>query len=338
MRAVQYTAGGAENLTIGSVPIPKLGSSGVLIKVYASAINRADTLQRRGLYPPPPGESDILGLEAAGIVEKVAEDVTKWHVGDRVMCLLGGGGNAEWVAVHQDLVMEIPDSMTFLQAAAIPETCLTAYQILYLVGELKSGDTVLIHAGGSGVGLAAIQLAKLGGAEVIVTAGSDEKIQVAKDHGASHGFNYKGGSFDTSVLEVTGERGVDLILDCVGASFWTQNASCIAMYGRWVLYGLLGGGEISGDLFSKVLMKKIKLQGTTLRARTTEYKSNLINKFTESVGKSLDEGRLKTVIDMVYPLGKISEAHARMESNANTGKIVLQIRPEGPKTDVHCDD
>jgi len=337
MRAVQYTPGGPENLGIGSVPIPSLGHGEILLKVFASGINRADTLQRQGFYPPPPGESEILGLEASGIVEKVSEDVTKWKVGDRVMSLLGGGGNAEWVKVHQDMVMKIPDKLTFLEAAAIPETWLTAYQILHLVGELKGGETVLIHAGGSGVGIAAIQLAKLAGADVIVTAGTDEKIAAAKEHGATHGFNYKSGNFDEHVLKVTEGKGVNVILDCVGASFWEQNATAIAMDGRWVLYGLLGGGQITGDILAKILRKRIKLVGTTLRARSIEYKAHLINKFRDSVGNSFEEGKLKIVIDTVYPLGKISEAHKLMESNANTGKIILQVRPEEPQTDIHFD-
>ncbi|KAJ8315516.1 hypothetical protein KUTeg_007666 [Tegillarca granosa] len=244
MRAVKFDKpGGADNLYIGQVPVPELRQKEVLIEVYSSAINRADTLQRQGRYPPPKGESDILGLEATGKISQKGPGCSdKWKIGDRVMALLAGGGNAEYVACHEDILMSVPSTMKFTEAAAIPEVWLTSYQLLHTIGQVKKGDTVLIHAGGSGIGTTATQLAVLAGATPIVTAGS---------------------------------AGVNLILDCIGESFYEQNINSIANEGRWVLYGLLGGGNVNGDIFSKMLRKRITVTGTTLRARSIELSPEL---------------------------------------------------------------
>lgn len=332
MKYVHYKAGGAENLEIQTIDLPTLRHGEVLMKVFATAINRADILQRKGFYPPPQGESEILGLEASGTVEKLGPGCSqKWKQGDRIMALLAGGGYAEYVAVPEALLLPVPDGMTFTTAAGIPEVWLTAYQLMHFAGELKKGDTVLIHAGGSGVGTAAVQLSTLAGAKPIITAGSEAKINTAKQLGALAGFNYKEGDFSEKVLEYTDGKGVDLILDCIGESFYEQNMQSIRTEGRWVLYGLLGGGNVNSDIFRKILNKRVRITGTTLRARSVEYKKNVTDSFAASALPLFEDNsspQLKPIIDSVYPFHKVADAHRHMESNQNTGKIVLQVRHE----------
>lgn len=329
MRAAQVeTKGGANEIYIGQVAVPELKQRQVLVKVYSTAINRADTLQRQGKYPPPPGESDILGLEAAGTVERVGPGSTRWKVGDRVMALLAGGGNAEFVPVNEDHLLPVDATMTFRDAAAIPEVWLTAFQLLHLVAHIKAGESVLIHAGGSGVGTAAVQLATLAGAKAFVTAGTREKIDFAKSLGAIDGFNYKDGSFVKGVLDATGGRGVDVILDCVGGTMWEQNSEAIASEGRWVMYGTLGGPNVQGDLLGRILRKRITLVGSTLRIRTPEYKAHLVKEFTEKALPHFRNGTLRTVVAFVFPLSELGKAHEMMESNDNIGKIIIEVIPE----------
>ncbi|XP_048769765.2 quinone oxidoreductase PIG3-like isoform X2 [Ostrea edulis] len=336
MRAVIFEAGGPENLAIGSVPIPQLREKEVLLKVYATAINRADTLQRKGVYPPPQGESDILGLEAVGVVDKLGAGCgSSWKVGDRVMALLPGGGNAEYVASREELLMPIPKNMKFTQAAAVPEVWLTAFQLLFTVGKVKKTDTVLIHAGGSGVGTAAVQLCRQFGARALVVAGSTEKINFAKSLGAEEGFNYKEAAFEPKVLKHTEGKGVNLILDCVGGSFFDQNINSIAAEGTWVIYGLMGGSTINtGDHLAKILRKRITIVGSTLRARSVQYKESLVADFTQRALPHFSSGEFRPIIDTVMTLDSIKEAHALMESNKTTGKIVLQVQEESPKEEL----
>lgn len=339
MKYVHYEKGGAENLSIRTTNTPALREREVLVKVYASAINRADTLQRKGFYPPPPGESEILGLEAAGTVEKVGSDCTgSWKIGDKVMALLTGGGYAEFVAVPEDILLPVPVGMSLTVAGGIPEVWLTAYQLLHVAGELEKGDSVLIHAGGSGVGTAAVQLCIQAGCKPIVTAGSESKLQMAKDLGAVAGYNYKEGDWSEKVLEFTQGRGVDLIIDCIGASYYEQNMKSIRTEGRWVLYGLLGGGNISGDMFSQLLRKRIRITGTTLRARKLQYKKNITDGFSKNCLPLFKDGskpQLKPIIDTIFPFHKVADAHRYMEANKNTGKIVLQIRDESSGKTLH---
>jgi tumor protein p53-inducible protein 3 len=326
MRASEVKqSGGPDQISIVQVPIPEPKDKQVLLKVYCSAINRADTLQRQGKYPPPPGESSILGLEAAGTVEKLGSGATKWKIGDRVMALLGGGGNAEFVAVHEDHLLPVHSKMTFQEAAAIPEVWLTAFQLLHFVAHVKAGETVLIHAGGSGVGTAAVQLVKLAGARAIVTAGTQEKIDFTKNLGASDGFNYKKGSFAKDVLDATGGRGVDVILDCVGGSMWEQNVEAIATEGRWIMYGTMGGANVDGNFIGRILQKRLTVIGSTLRVRSCQYKSELISAFGKEALPHFHNGTLRTIISSVLPLDDLAKAHAIMESNVNTGKIVIQV-------------
>ncbi|XP_040283372.1 quinone oxidoreductase PIG3 [Bufo bufo] len=323
------TPGGPENLYIKEVPRPVPKEGEVLVEVHASALNRADLLQRRGKYPPPPGASQILGLEAAGTVAALGPGVDgHWKIGDRVMALLAGGGNAQYIAVPTYQLIPIPQGMSYTDAAAIPEAWLTAFQLLHLVGKVQKGETVLIHAGASGVGTAAIQLCRLAGAVPIVTAGSADKIEIAKKLGAAAGFNYKVEDFGKKFLEATNNVGADIILDCVGATHWEKNLECLNTDGRWVVYGLMGSGEINGDLLSKLLWKRGNLIGSLLRSRSGKYKAELVKAFTEQALPYFAPGcpiHLRPIVDSVYPLQKIADAHQRMEENKNTGKIVLQI-------------
>uniref|UniRef100_A0A914WM10 Enoyl reductase (ER) domain-containing protein n=1 Tax=Plectus sambesii TaxID=2011161 RepID=A0A914WM10_9BILA len=316
-----------EAMGVATVPVPVLTPDHVLVKVSASAVNRADTLQRRGKYPVPAGMSTILGLEAAGTIEAVDPTAPgNWHPGTRVMALLSGGGNAQYVVVPIQHLMAIPENLSLHDAAAIPEAWLTAFQLL-TIAETKPGDKVLIHAGASGVGTAAIQLVtKVFGATAIATVGSEEKAEFVRSWGAQHVFNYKTDDWLVSVRHVTDGKGVNVVLDCVGASYWEKNADALTVDGRWVLYGLMGGADISGNLLSKILQKRIRLQGTTLRARCNEYKAKLIEEFTAKALPHFATGELKPVIDSKFDLADIGKAHRRMEDNLTMGKIVLNIQ------------
>ncbi|KAM4693763.1 quinone oxidoreductase PIG3 isoform 2-T2 [Discoglossus pictus] len=321
--------GGPENLYVKEVPRPVPKEGELLIQVQASALNRADLLQRRGNYSPPPGASEILGLEAVGTVVALGPGVEgRWKVGDPVMALLSGGGNAQYVPVPAGQLMPMPSGLNVTEAAAIPEAWLTAYQLLHFVGKVQKGETVLIHAGASGVGTAAIQLCLLAGARPLVTAGSYEKLKIAKKLGAAAGFNYKEEDFGTKCLEFTNNVGADIILDCVGATHWEKNLQCLNTDGRWVVYGLMGSSEIHGDLLAKILWKRGSIIGSLLRSRSKKYKEDLVKAFTENALPHFTPGgriQLHPIVDSVYPLQKIGEAHQRMEENKNTGKIVLQI-------------
>ncbi|XP_029451883.1 quinone oxidoreductase PIG3 [Rhinatrema bivittatum] len=330
MLAVYFDApGGPENLYIKEVEKPKPKEGEVLLKVHASALNRADLLQRKGMYAPPKGVSEILGLEAAGVVIGFGPGCIRcWKPGDLVMALLSGGGNAEYATVPEGHLMPIPVGMTFCQAAAIPEAWLTAFQLLHFVGKVQNKETVLIHAGASGVGTAAIQLTRLVGAVPIVTAGTQEKLHMARNLGAAAGFNYKEEDFSEKVLKFTDNAGVDVILDCIGGSQWEKNLHCLRTDGRWVVYGLLGAGEIQGDLLTALLAKRGSLLTSLLRSRTNKYKDELVKAFTEEALPHFScpgPGQLQPVIDSVYPLQQISEAHQRMEENRNAGKIIIEM-------------
>ncbi|RME01924.1 MAG: NAD(P)H-quinone oxidoreductase, partial [Calditrichaeota bacterium] len=297
----------------------------ILVKARATALNRADILQRKGLYPPPPGASSILGLEVAGVVVELGSQCKKWQKGDRVFGLLPGGGYAEYVSLHENLAMRIPDNLDFEQAAAIPEVFLTAYQVLYWLCEVKPGHYVLIHAGASGVGTAAIQLVKEAGAYPIVTAGSEEKLEACRKLGAIAGANYREGPFAPRVLTATRDRGVNCIIDFVGAPYLEQNLTVLATDGRIVLLSLLGGG-VAGRFDMRLLMKKrARIEGSTLRNRSLAYKIQLTEAFAEYALPRFADGRLHPVIDRVFSWHEIAAAHQYMEMNKNIGKIVIRI-------------
>jgi tumor protein p53-inducible protein 3 len=315
-------------------PVPVLKPGEVLVKTVYSAINRADTLQRKGQYPPPPGVTDILGLELAGEVVAYAPGgalpPTAPEVvapGARVMALLSGGGNAEYAAVPAAHLLPVPPSLSWRDAGAVPETWLTAFQLLHLVAGVRAGQSVLIHAAGSGVGTAAVQLAAAAGCIVFAVAGTDDKLAVARRLGAAHGFNYKAdAAWPAAVVASSpGRGGVDVVLDPVGGSFWRGNADALALDGTWVLYGSMGGGSVEGGLLAQILRKRIKMVGTTLRSRTDGYKAELTARFVREALPLLASGAAAPVVDSEFPLAEAQAAHERMESNANTGKILLHM-------------
>lgn len=296
----------------------------VLVSVRATAVNRADLSQARGGYPPPPGASDILGLEMAGVIAQVGEQVPDWHVGDRVCALLPGGGYAEKVAVPHQLLLRLPDHWDFATATAVPEVWYTAYVNLFMEGNLKAGETVLIHAGASGVGTAAIQLAKAVDATVIVTVGSADKANRCRELGADCAINYKEKEFGAEVQAFTENRGVDLILDPVGGSYLAQNVQALAMYGRLVNIGLLGGplGELNVAL---LLRKRLKIVGSTLRNRSLAEKITITQKFESRFWPMLVDGQLNPVVDKTFPISEAQAAHAYVAQNANFGKVILTV-------------
>ncbi|XP_034530278.1 quinone oxidoreductase PIG3 [Notolabrus celidotus] len=336
MRAVCVDVpGGPENLLLRTVPRPEPKDGEVLIKVHATALNRADLLQRRGLYPPPPGESDIIGLEVAGTVDTLGPGVKRvWRPDDRVMALLCGGGYAEYVSVPEELLLPVPSDLPLCQAAAIPEAWLTAFQLLVFIAQVKEGEVVLVHAGASGVGTAAVQLVRLLGAVPVVTAGSPEKLKIAEELGAAAGFNYKEGGFAQRVQDFTGGKGANVILDCIGGSNWEQNVSSLAMDGRWVLYGTMGGRTVEGDLLGKLLSKRGHLLCSLLRSRSLQYKAELVQAFSSRALPYFSEKpvSLKPVIDSTFTLEDIAEAHRHMEANKNMGKIVVNVVPQNQET------
>ena len=315
--------GDADQLTLGTYPIPEPADNELFVKVKATALNRADVLQRKGFYPPPKGASPILGLEMAGVVERIGSKCSGWKAGDRVFGLLPGGGYAEYVSLPGAMAMPIPDNLSFEEAAAIAEVFLTAYQTLFWIGKIQADDIVLIHAGASGVGTAAIQLVKEAGATCIITAGSEQKLRTCLELGATEAINYKEGPFARKVLQVTNNRGVDVILDFVGASYWEQNLSVLATDGRWVLIAVLGGTKVEQLNLGALMKKRIQLTATTLRARSQEYKIQLTQDFAEFSLPRFSDGRLKPVIDRVFPWEHVVEAHRYMEANKNIGKIIL---------------
>ena len=305
-------------------PAPVINRDEVLVDVKATAVNRADLLQARGLYPPPPGVSDILGLEIAGIVSAIGERVKGWKAGDRVLALVPGGGYAQQAAVHHQMLLSLPPGWSFTQGAAVPEVWLTAFLNLFVEGGLQKGETVLLHAGGSGVGTAGIQLAHASGATVFITAGTEPKLVACREFGAALAINYKQQDFLTEIRRATQEKGVDLILDPVGGAYLDKNLQALAENGRLVNIGLLGGAgaEINMGL---VLGKSLKIIGSRLRSRPLAEKIDLTRRFQERFWPLLESGRLQPVIDSIFPIQRAQDAHEYVRQNRNTGKIILDI-------------
>lgn len=326
MRAVIVKQpGGPEQLELGEAPLPRPAEDELLVRVQATALNRADILQRQGKYPPPPGASPILGLEMAGVVEEVGEKCQGWQVGDRVFGLLPGGGYAEYAVIPGEMALPVPKRLNMMEAAAIAEVFLTAYQALFWLGDLQKRDRVLIHAGASGVGTAAIQLAKAFGATVFTTAGSQEKLKACLSLGADLALNYKEGPFAPAVQEAAGVEGVQVILDFVGAPYWEQNLDCLGMDGKLILISTLGGTHPEKFSLGPFLTKRLQLIGTTLRSRSPDYKKRLTRDFADMALPLLDHGRIQPIIDRIFPWNEVGEAHRYMEENRNIGKIVLQV-------------
>ncbi len=315
--------GGAEQLQVGEQPQPVPNEDELLIKVKATAINRTDIINResRSGYLDHP----ILGIEVAGIVVEAGAGAAV-GVGSRVMGLVNGGAYAEYAVMPADRAMVIPEDLSFEAAAAIPEVFLTAYQTLFWIGKLRQDETVLIHAGGSGVGTAAIQLAKqLGQANVITTAGRAEKLDYCRSLGADYGINYKEQDFDKEVLQATDNNGVDLILDFIGASYWRKNLASIKVDGRWVLIGFLGGSKLESFNLMDLMSRRIQLTGTLLTPRSDLYKSALTADFAAKVMPLFADQTLKPIVDKVFSFDQVQQAHVHMEGNKNIGKIILKM-------------
>jgi len=308
---------------IGDVPMPQRKTGEVLVKVHASALNRADLLQRQGKYPPPKGESEILGLEMAGIVLET-EGNSIWQAGDRVMGLLAGGGQAECVSVAESLLMAIPGNLSFKEAAAIPEVFLTAFQSLFFEGKTERGATALIHAGASGVGTAAIQLGRIEGIKIFVTC-SLSKHKACLALGATLAIDYKREVFDEVVLTNTDGHGVNIILDFIGAANLQANIRSLAEGGKLIMIALMGGFKAESINLLPILQKHLTITGTTLRSRPLPYKAQLVQAFSKKYLSYFETGNLVPVIDSVYKLADIAETHRHMEANKNIGKIVIEI-------------
>jgi putative PIG3 family NAD(P)H quinone oxidoreductase len=307
-----------------AVPDVTWGAEQVLVDIKATAVNRADLLQAQGLYPAPPGESQILGLEMCGVIAAVGASAAGWQIGDRVLGLLSGGGYAQQVAVDPRMLIRLPDSWSFTQGAAIPEVWLTAFSNLFMEGALQSGERVLLHAGGSGVGTAGIQLARAAGAEVYATAGSEAKLAKCRELGAGLAFNYKTQDFFKEVMGATQDQGVDLILDPVGAAYLARDLNLLRVNGRLIIIGLMGGSMAEINLGS-LLGKGLRIIGTRLRARPLAEKILITREFKERFWPMLEQGRLQPVIDKVFPIEAAQAAHDRVRQNINTGKVVLEL-------------
>jgi putative PIG3 family NAD(P)H quinone oxidoreductase len=325
MKAIVITAPGDPNvLELREVPDPAPRDGYAIIRVRATALNRADLLQRRGFYPPPKGETDILGLECAGEVESVQGGAGTLRPGDRVMALLPGGGYAERAAIPEKMAIPIPEKMTFEEAAAIPEAFLTAREALFTLGRTQADDTVLIHAAAGGVGSAAVQLARQAGARVIATAGSPEKVEFVKKLGANTVVNYRTDDFAEAVKASSNGKGADVILDFVGASYWPKHAACLAVGGRCVVIGLLGGANADVNL-GQLLQRRYQILGLVMRSRDVSDKVAITQRFIRESLPLVADGTFRPVIDSVLPLADAAKAHERMEANLNTGKIILRV-------------
>ena len=310
------------------IPDPGIGPREVLVDVHATAVNRADLLQRAGGYPPPPGAPETLGLEMSGIVAGAGAEVTRARPGDRVCALLAGGGYAERAAVDERLLIPVPGDWDFGRAAAVPEVFLTAYLNLFEEAALQPRETVLVHGGASGVGTAAIQLARNQGCRVLATAGTGAKRDLCRRLGAELAVDYRNGFRDAVGSHLgTSEGGVDVVLDVAGASHLADNLECLGLKGRLVVLSLLGGSRAEIDL-SLVLRKRLRIVGSLLRARPVEEKDHIISRFRTRFLEALVSGDMEPVIDRVLPIEEAGEAHEVLERNDNLGKVILQVREE----------
>nr|MBS0020641.1 NAD(P)H-quinone oxidoreductase [Gammaproteobacteria bacterium] len=325
MRAIVFDQPGDESvLRVATVEPPVMAPHALRIRVQATAVNRADLLQRQGLYPPPPGVSPLLGLECAGEVVEVGREVTGWQVGARAMALLSGGGYAEQVVVDAGAVMPVPSAISDEEAGAIPETFITAFLNIFLLGKPPDKGRVLVHGGGSGVGTAATSLCKEAGLTVLVTAGSDEKCARCLQHGADVAINYHTEEFAPRVLAATQGKGVDVILDCVGGRYLGANVKCLTMGGALIVIGLTGGTRGELDL-ATLLRRRLRLEGSTLRARSAVEKAAIVNSFIERFGEALKSGRVRPVVDRILPLAQAAEGHRVLKASEHFGKVVLRV-------------
>ena len=322
MRAVVINT--EKELEVGDRKKPELQEGQLLVEVHAAGVNRTDLIRRKKMSA---SDSYIMGVEVAGVIVDGDTEGTDFVLGDKVMGLVNGGGYSEYALLPADRAMKIPPSFRFEEAAAIPEVFLTAYQTLFWHGKLSEKETVLIHAGGSGVGTAAIQLAKvLCDAKIITTAGSQRKLDFCKNLGAHVLINYKEQSFDEEVLKSTDDKGVDVILDFIGASYWEKNMKSIKKGGHWVLIGMLGGSTVDEVDLSALLSNYITLVGTLLSPRSEDYKAKLTHEFVEKVIPLMEKGSIMPIVDKVFSLEDAEKAHAYMEDSHNIGKIILKVK------------
>jgi NADPH2:quinone reductase len=319
------TPGGPEALVPEQRPVPSPGPHEVLVRVFAAGVNRPDVAQRRGHYPPPPGASDIPGLEIAGDIVALGDGVTRWRIGDRVMALVSGGGYAEYCVAHETHALAVPAALTMAQAACVPETFFTVWHNVFERGALKPGETLLVHGGSSGIGTTAIQLAKAFGSRVFVTAGSKAKCDACTALGADRAIDYKTEDFVAVVKAETGGAGVDVILDMVGGDYIERNYEAAAVDGRIVQIAFLGKPSATVN-FQRIMLKRLTHTGSTLRSRATEVKAAIAQALADRVLPLLADGRVRPAMDREFPLAEAAAAHARMEAGEHIGKIVLKVR------------
>jgi len=316
--------GGPEMLVPEQVPVSQPGAREVLVKVAAAGVNRPDVMQRKGLYPPPPGATDIPGLEIAGEVVALGAEVTRWKLGDKVMALVVGGGYAQLCVAHESHALPIPSNLSPVEAAAIPETFFTVWHNAFERGRLQAGETLLVHGGSSGIGTAAIQLAKARGARVITTAGTAHKCEACRKLGADVAINYKDEDFVAATKAATHGRGADVILDMVGGDYIGRNYEAAAVEGRVVQIAFQGTPKATVD-FRRIMLKRLTHTGSTLRARSIEDKGAIARAVEQHVLPLIEAGRVRPVIDSTFPLAQAAAAHARMETSEHIGKIVLTL-------------
>jgi len=325
MTAIAIRApGGPEMLVPQEIPVPAPREDEILVKVAAAGVNRPDVVQRKGLYPPPPGAPDTPGLEIAGEVAACGSGVTRWKTGDKVMALVAGGGYAQYCAAHESHALAVPASLSMVEAGAVPETFFTVWHNVFERGALKRGETLLLHGGTSGIGTTAIQLAKAFGARVIITAGSAEKCEAARTLGADVAVNYKSEDFVAATKAATGGKGADVILDMVGGDYIERNYEAAAVEGRIVQIAFQGSPKATVN-FSRLMLKRLHHTGSTLRARAVADKAAIAAAIACEVLPLLAAGTVRPVIDSTFPLAEAAQAHARMEAGAHIGKIVLTV-------------
>ncbi|WCM25444.1 NAD(P)H-quinone oxidoreductase [Sphingomonas sp. QA11] len=325
MQAIDPEApGGPEVMRLVERPVPAPGEGEVLIRVAAAGVNRPEVMQRKGLYPPPPGAPSILGMEVSGTIAAVGEGVQPELIGQPVCALISGGAYAQYAVAPYGQCLHVPDALSMVEAAAMPETLFTVWTNLFERGYASEGDTVLVHGGTSGIGTMAIGLANLFGLIIIVTAGSDGKCAAAKALGADHAINYKTQDFVAEVKAITGGKGVAVVLDMVGGDYVPRNLQCLADDGRHVSIAVQGGLTATIPLF-EIMRRRLTLTGSTLRPRDTAFKSLVADELARTVWPHVEEGSLKPVIDRTYPLAEAPAAHERMESGDHVGKIVLTM-------------